>query len=594
MSKNPKLLIAAIPCLLSALAARAQAPDLILIHGKILTVDAQDSVAQAIAIRQGKIVAVGSDDQIRQLAGASSKVIDLHGRTATPGLIDTHAHLAAGGYDELYSVKLSDAATVGEVVHRVQEAAAKSKPGEWITGAGWDEGKLAEHRYVTAADLDKVSLHNPVWLMHTTGHYGAANHEALRLAHITAASKDPPAGTIDRDSQGIPTGVLKESAMDAVLNLIPPPTPEQLRNGILGMVDTMHREGMTAVKDPDIERPTWDAYHRLMEEKKLSIHVCVLWHGGTTLQSARVALAQIQALPRPPQSLGGGNLVSCGVKLYMDGSGGGRTAWVYQDWNKNGAGLDPGNKGYPAINPEVYRQMVRLFHQAGVSVGTHAIGDHAIDWVVDTYAEVLKEKPATGLRDSIIHANIPTDHAIATMALLQKQYDAGYPESQPGFTWWIGDTYAGNFGHDRELRLNPFHTYLSRGIVWAAGSDYAVTPLPARYGIWASTARETLKGLYGKHPFGTAESVDVHAALRSYTAWAARQLFLEDKIGSIEPGKEADIAVWAQDMYTIPTERAAQPQMRDDPLPRRSRLPGYRSVKQRNALNLNHAVPLWF
>jgi predicted amidohydrolase YtcJ len=543
----------ALTCLLSGLPAYAQLPaDLILVHGKILTVDAKDSIAQAIAIRQGKIIAVGSDEQISKLGGPQAKVIDLHGKTATPGLIDTHAHLAAGGYEELYEVGLSDAATIGDVVNRVQTAAAKLKPGEWLTGAGWDEGKLAERRYVLASDLDKAAPHNPVWLMHTTGHYGVANHEALRLAHINAESKDPPAGTIDRDAQSIPTGVLKEAAMDPVLNLIPDPTPEQLRNGILHMVDTLHREGMTAVKDPDIGQPTWDSYRQLQQEKKLSIHVCVLWHGGTTLASARAALARIQALPRPPNSLGDGNLLSCGAKLYMDGSGGARTAWVYQDWNKNSTGVDSGNHGYPKTNPDVYRQEVRLFHQAGVSVGTHAIGDHAIDWVVDTYAEVLQEKPTPGLRHSIIHANIPTDHAIDTIASLQKQYDAGYPESQPGFTWWIGDTYAGNFGTERSQRLNPFHTYRERGILWGGGSDYSVTPLPARYGIWASVQRETLKSVYGKQPFGTAESVDVHTALRSYTAWAARQLFLEDKIGSIEPGKEADIAIWDQDMYTIP------------------------------------------
>jgi predicted amidohydrolase YtcJ len=131
----------------------------------------------------------------------------------------------------------------------------------------------------------------------------------------------------------------------------------------------MHREGMTAVKDPDIQPPIWDAYRQLLEEKKLTVHVCVLWHGGTTLESAQAALARIQALPRPPDSLGDGNLVSCGAKLYMDGSGGGRTAWVYKEWNIHSTGIDQGNFGYPAIDPEVYRQMVRLFHQAGVSVG---------------------------------------------------------------------------------------------------------------------------------------------------------------------------------------------------------------------------------
>jgi predicted amidohydrolase YtcJ len=159
-------------------------------------------------------------------------------------------------------------------------------------------------------------------------------------------------------------------------------------------------------------------------------------------------------------------------------------------------------------------------------VGVHAIGDRAIDWVVDSYADALAANPATGRRHSIIHANIPTVHALDVMAELQRRYDAGYPEASAPFMWWIGDTYAGNFGRDRAGRLMPFQTYLRRGIRWAGASDYFVTPLPARYGLWASVARETLLGTYGKTPWGTAESIGVRDALRSYTIWAARQLFL--------------------------------------------------------------------
>jgi predicted amidohydrolase YtcJ len=181
------------------------------------------------------------------------------------------------------------------------------------------------------------------------------------------------------------------------------------------------------------------------------------------------------------------------------------------------------------------------------------VGDRAIDWVVDTYAQVLAEKPTVGLRHSIIHANIPTDHAIETMALLQRKYDAGYPEAQAPFTWWIGDTYAGNFGPERSQRLIPLKTYLEKGILWGGGSDYPVTPLPARYGLWSSVEREALKGTFGLHPFGTAEAVDIHAALRSYTLWAARQLFLDTRTGSLELGKDADIAVWDKNPYDMPS-----------------------------------------
>src|SRR5215472_6509465 len=320
------------------LLAQSPSADLILLHGHILTVDGSDSVAQAIAIRHGIIVKVGTDAEVLEFAGdvPGMRVIDLHGHTATPGLIDTHAHIAAGGVGELYGVKLSDATSVAEIVSRVKAKIALVKPGEWVIGSGWDEGKLAERRYVTAADLDAVAPNNPVWLSHTTGHYGVANSFALKLAHITRATADPTAGTIDRDAHGNPTGVLKEdSAMEPVRRLIPPTTLEQMRQGILYIQKVLHSEGMTAVKDPDIHQMHWDAYKSLLDEGKLKERICVLWHAGSTLESARKALDQINAVPRLPATLGDNRLLSCGAKIYMDGSGGARTGWVYDDWLRN-------------------------------------------------------------------------------------------------------------------------------------------------------------------------------------------------------------------------------------------------------------------
>jgi predicted amidohydrolase YtcJ len=539
-------------CVATASTQGTDPPDLILAHGTVLTVDPRDSTAQAVAIRDGKILAVGTDAAILAMKGTRTRIIDLHGRTATPGLIDSHAHVAESGLGLVISLQLSDATSVAEIVRRVHERAAQLKPGDWIQGEGWDEGKLAEHRYVFAADLDAAAPNNPVWLEQTTGHYGVANSYALRLAKVTADTPNPPAGTIDHESNGAPSGVLKESATDLVTSLIPAPTMEQRKQGLLKMIDLLHREGMTAYKDPDDTQPDWDTYRALLDSGQLTVHVCMLWHAGSTVESAKAVIKTIEALPRPPQSLGDGRLLSCGAKIYMDGSGGGRTAWMYQEWNKDRIDIDHGNYGYPAEDPQVYRQMVRLLHQAGIHVGTHAIGDRAIDWVVDTYAEVLREKPTHGLRHAIIHANLPSEHAIEVMATLEKEYDAGYPEMQPPFMWWIGDLYAGNLGPVRSPHLEPLKTLLARGVQWTGGSDFNVTPIAARYGLWAAEERQTLKGTYGQHPFGTAEDVDAHAALRAYTAAAARQLFLEKRIGSLEPGKEADIAVWDQNIYSVP------------------------------------------
>ena len=546
-------------------AAQDSSADRILTGGRILTVDSEDRVVEALAIRKGRIIAVGTTADIERLAGPATERIDLRGKTATPGLIDAHLHFSEGGLLRLTNIDLSYPGVQGiaDVVNAVRARRAGAAPGEWILGRGWDEGKFTERRLLRAADIDAAAGDRPAWLVNTTGHYGVANASALEIAGITRDTPDPPGGVIDREPGGNPTGVLKETAMGLVTRHIPPAEPGKMREAIRAMAGELNRECMTGVKDPgigsdlafdpDSALSTWNAYRDVLDEGALTVRVFALWHSPRTLESAAKLIKLIEPFGRPDAATGEDRLVSGGVKMFADGSGGARTAWMWQDWNRERTEVDTGNRGYPAFDADLMRQLILMYHDAGLNLGVHAIGDRAIDWVVDSYAIALARKPVKGLRHSVIHANIPSDHALEAMAKMQREFDAGYPEPSPSFTWWIGDTYAGSFGPERSLRLNPFRTFLDKGIRWASGSDYFVTPLAARYGIWSSIAREPLLGVYGGDPFGRGESVDAHAALRSFTIWAAHQIFMDERIGSLEPGKRADIAVWDTDFYTAPT-----------------------------------------
>jgi predicted amidohydrolase YtcJ len=547
--------VATLAVIVHQIAAQQPRPDVILTNAHVLTVDSADHIAQAVAIAGNRITAVGTIADITRLAGPATRRIDLHGRTLTPGLLDAHAHFADGGTQRLFVVDLSypGVKRIADVAAAIRARVATTAKGAWIQGRGWDEGKLAERRVITARDIDAASPDNPVFLTQTTGHYGVANSAALRLAGITKDTPDPPSGTIDRNTDGTPTGLLREAAGRLVWRLIPPRSSAEMEAGMRDFVKGFNAEGMTGLKEPGISTEDWDIYKKVERDGALNVRVFVLWSGGESVDAAKKVIAEHAATTRPYENTGDDHVIAGGVKLYADGSGGARTAWVNEDWNKERLGVDAGNRGYPASNADTLRMLIRMYHNAGMHVSVHAVGDRAIDWVVDTYDQAMRENPKKGLRHGVIHANIPTNHAIDVMARLQHDFDAGYPEPSASFAWWLGDTYAGNFGVARSLRLNPFKTFVSKGMTWANGSDYPVTPFPARYGIWSAIARQPVLGVYGGDPFGRAESVDVHTALRAVTIWAARQMFLEKKVGSIEVGKYADLAVWDRDFYSVPT-----------------------------------------
>lgn len=547
----------ALALVLAASTAGTKAPapppaDTVLRGGTILTVDAKDRVVQAMAIRGGRIVALGSEKAVRAYIGKRTKVIDLAGKTATPGMIDAHGHMLEGGIDEVANLQLGEASSVADFLSRVKARAAELPAGAWLTGSGWNESRIAEHRPPTLAELDAVSDGHPVALGNTTGHYTLVNSAVLKRAGVTAQTPDPAGGRFDKDASGALNGVLYDSAQDVLEKLVPPVDAATRAKGLTHVIEGALSEGLTGFKDPDTRPQQLDVYADAARRAPLPVHVCALVHAGTDMTTARAALGQYRTYKHAAAVLKGRNLDVCGVKIYMDGSGAGRTAWMYQPFETDATHTNPGT-GFPMQSANVYRQMVDLFTSAGVPIGTHAIGDRAIDTVIDAYAAALKKFPMQGLRHSLIHANLPTDHAIDVMADLQKKYDSGYPEAQAEFLWFLGDALAAGWGPERSVKMMPFATYVKRGILYSDGSDYPVTPYAPRYGLWSSVAREPDGNRFGKAPFGTAEAVDIHAAMKSHTIWAARQLFLEKQTGSLEVGKLADVAIWDRNPYAVPT-----------------------------------------
>ena len=535
---------------------KARYADLVIVNASVVTMRAGEPVAEAVAVRGSSILAVGASAEIRALAGPATEVIDLDGNTVTPGIIDTHNHFAWGALGEhsVLDIEYPAVTSITEIREKIRQLAASLEPGKWIISSNWDAAKFEEQRDIVASDLDDIAPDNPVWLLHTSAHYGVANSAALLAAGITSDTPDPDGGIIGRDEHGNLNGILADQAMSLVSSLAPPVTADDFVRAITAGVRGLSAEGITAIKDPEIDQRHWDAYRAVAANGDLTVRVATLWRVPDAMAEAQDLLAGIAPITDPTAQDGDELVVSAGVKIYIDGSGTARTAWMHDDWSIDYTDTDEGNSGLTYLEPDLLFDQMRLFHDAGIHIGTHAIGDRAIDFTMESYERLLNDNPIQGLRHSIIHSNLPTEYAMHLMANLQRKYDAGIPEVQPAFLWWIGDTYVANFGMERSPRVLPLRTFEERGIRWSGASDYDVSPYAPRHAFWAASARQTMLGTYGENPWGTDESVAIHDTVRAYTSSAARQLFLEEKAGSIQVGKRADIVAWDQDLYSIPID----------------------------------------
>ncbi|UCF42207.1 MAG: amidohydrolase [Gemmatimonadota bacterium] len=512
----------------------AQEADVVLFSGRIWTGSETGSPAPtAVAIADGRILAVGSDHDVVRFVGPPTRRIDLEGRRIVPGLMDAHTHFIEGGF-ELAGVQLRDAATPQEFVRRIAAFAA-AHPDGWVTGGTWDHelwgGELPRRDWI-----DSITPATPVFVSRLDGHMGLANTAALEVAGVTADTPDPDGGAIVRHEDGRPTGILKDAAMGLVSRVIPARSEPELDRALQAALAHAVERGVTAITDMG----TWEGhetYQRAYARGELPIRVYSVLPIG---QWRRVA-EYVEHEGRGDTQLFWG-----GVKGFVDGSLGSTTAWFYDPYADA-----PHTTGLMVTDTAELRQAIIGADAAGLQLIVHAIGDRANDWLLDAFATARERNGPRKRRSRIEHAQHLTAGAIQRMAA-----DDVIPSMQPYHAIDDGRWAARRIGPERIRTTYAFRDLQDAGARLAFGSDWTVAPLDPLSGIYAAVTRRTTDGA---NPDGWVpeQKITVEEALVAYTANAAYAAFLEHELGTLAPGRLADLVVLSDDILAIePTEIA--------------------------------------
>ena len=523
--------------------------DLVLTNGKIVTVDEARPRAEAVAITGDRIVAVGSAREIRRYIGPNTEVIDLEGRLAVPGFIEGHGHFMSLGRARMI-LDLTTARSWDDIVAMVAEAVKQAQPGEWIQGRGWHQEKWET---TPTPNVDGVPLHhslsavspnNPVYLTHASGHASFVNARAMELAGIDRNTRDPAGGTIVRDANGNPTGLLRERAQGLVTAAIERDearrSPEEVAATMRRMVELageeLLRKGVTSFHDAGSSFATIDFFRRLAEEGALPVRLYVMVRGESNDEMA-------EKLPQY-RIIGAGNnfLTVRSIKRQIDGALGAHGAWLLEPYSDL-----PSTSGLVLEPPEDIRRTAEIAILHGFQVNTHAIGDRANREVLDIYASVFAEHPeATDLRWRIEHAqhvdpaDVPRFAELGLIASMQAVHGTS--------DWpWVPT----RLGRERAERTSYlWRSFLDAGVVVTNGTDTPVEDVDPLASFYAAVARKTREG----EIFTPEQRLTREEALRSYTLANAYAAFEEDIKGSITPGKLADIVVLSKDIMTVPED----------------------------------------
>jgi predicted amidohydrolase YtcJ len=521
------------------------APDLIISNAKICTMNApagatSGRVAEAVAVKDGRIVAVGSDAEIESLAGPITEQLSLGGRTVIPGIFDSHNHFMEVGA-KLSMIRLDECESPEEMMELVRERAQETPPGEWIVGQGWNEGMFADGRLPTRQDIDPATSEHPVVLMRFFN-TDVVNSVALEKAGITRDTPDPEGGRIERDADGEPNGLLRASAKTLMRPLIPKPTQEQMEESLRLACVEMHRFGITSVVDPGLRPEEIRAYQTFFEGGELSMRVNLMpsWHGF--FDDEKEIDLDYRARELGLYSGFGDEWLRIGaLKMAIDGGTTPHTAFMYEPYEG-----DTELVAFNRIELDALYRYFRTAQELGWDVGIHCCGDHAQDMAVETFARVAREVPNPDARHNIIHAYFPTATSLEQMA----EYNIA-AVLQPTFIYWEGELLFRDVGHERALNYKPVRKYLDNGIVVTSSSDVTSTVSANPFvSLYALVARKNRLG----QDIAPMEAISREEALRTYTAggtWLTRE---EQLKGTIEVGKVADMAVLDRDYFSVPEE----------------------------------------
>jgi predicted amidohydrolase YtcJ len=516
--------------------------DLVLLNGKIISVDKEFSIAEAISVKNQRIQHVGTTESIKALTGPETKVVDLEGKTVMPGLYDSHLHvLGTGSALMMINCRTPPIHSIDDMKNVVADKVKDAEPGEWILGRGWDQAKLSEHRNPSRHDFDEVAPDNPVVLTRTCGHLLVANSKALEVSGISKDTPDPIGGKIVRDENGEPTGMLEEGpAMNIVRQNIPPDDVSHFMEQIKTAFKAFNEAGITSVIDAGTTEDQMVAYQLLREQNDVTVRTNFMLRAIDGNEPLESSIKRIKSFPMIT-GFGDELLRFQGLKILIDGGIGGRTALLREHYEG-----DPEDYGLLTVPIENLQKLVNAANMRGMLCGIHCAGGKAMDIVLEAFKVTNKIKSISGHRFYLIHAYQPSQENF------QYCKEMGIAvASQPSFLYYLGESYHENVGDDRSKWLKPHRAWIDEGIIVAAGTDSPVTPYYPFVSMWTSIARRTeIKGIQ----MGTKQKVSREEAIRMYTINGAYLSFEENIKGSLEPGKLADIVVIDRDILTCPED----------------------------------------